>query len=256
MPRFRLNTSLSFALVFCMLLVVAAAADSNSHHYTAHKTTEAILVDGKLDEKVWEHAEAVNLSLKNGGETTQATTVRMLWDDYNLYFSWDCVDSHIWSTMTQRDMKLYLEEVVEVFIDADSDRLHYLELEVNPLGVLWDGFIINTKSEDSRYRRSGILAWNSRDIRWAAWPRGTLNDSSDKDQGWSAELALPLKDIVTAPNNPPHNGDRWLINFYRIDLPGGPGKPGEAQAWSPVAGETFHDPEKFGQVIFSTKLVP
>ena len=69
-------------------------------------------------------------------------------------------------------------------------------------------------------------------------------------------MAVPLNDIVTAPHNPPRDGDTWLINFYRIDLPDGPGEKGDAQAWSPVSGRTFHDPEKFGQVIFSTKMVP
>lgn len=244
-------------ITLCLLVSTSAVADSGSHRYTARKTTEAIHVDGKLDERVWEKAQAVTLSVKNGGDPQQATTVRMLWDDYYLYFSWDCVDSHVWATMAVRDLPLYNEEVVEVFIDADSDRFGYVELEVNPLGTLWDGFILNHGLNDEGHvKLTGILAWNSKDIRWAAWPRGTVNDSSDTDRGWSAEMAVPLKDIVSAPNNPPRNGDKWLVNFYRIDLPHGANQPGEGQAWSPVSGGTFHDPEQFGQLIFSTELVP
>lgn len=244
--------------VCCLLLLVAGrvAADADSHRYTALKTSEAIHVDGKLDEGVWEKAQAVTLSLRGGEKPNQATTVRMLWDEHYLYFSWDCVDSHIWSTMTVRDMPLYNEEVVEVFIDADSDRFGYVELEVNPLGALWDGFILNHGLVDGRVKLTGILAWNSNDIRWAAWPRGTVNDPSDSDNGWSAEMAVPLADIYSAPNNPPLDGDRWLINFYRIDLPDGAGQRGEAQTWSPVSGRTFHDPAQFGTLIFSTKMVP
>ncbi len=257
MSKFLAISTMAALAVLCLLVSTAAAADSGSYRYTARKTTEAIHVDGKLDERVWEKAQAVNLSHKNGGEPQQATTVRMLWDDYYLYFSWDCVDSHIWSTMTVRDLPLYNEEVVEVFIDPNSDRFSYVELEVNPLGTLWDGFILNNGlNDEGRVQLTGILAWNSKDIRWAAWPRGTVNDSSDTDQGWSAEMAVPLKDIVTAPNNPPRDGDKWLINFFRIDLPDGAGKKGEGQSWSPVGEGTFHKPDKFGQLIFSTELVP
>jgi hypothetical protein len=251
------NITLTVLVTLGLLVATTAVADSSSHRYKALKTTEAIHVDGKLDEVVWEKAQAVNLSVKNGGETKQATTVRMLWDDYYLYFSWDCEDSHVWSTMTVRDQPLYNEEVVEVFIDADSDRFGYVELEINPLGTFWDGFILNHGLNDEGHvKLTGILAWNSKDIRWAAWPRGTVGDSSDTDQGWSAEMAVPLKDMVTAPHNPPRDGDKWLVNFYRIDLPHGAGHKGEGQAWSPVSGTTFHDPEQFGQLIFSTELVP
>lgn len=228
----------------------SAKTEPATHHYTLKRTQHAIHVDGRLDEAVWKAAEPVRLSAKNGGEPEQATTVRMLWDQHYIYFAFDCVDSHIWSTMKKRDEPLYNEEVVEVFIDADGDGTTYLELEVNPLGTLWDGYIFNTEE-----RRVGILAWNSLDIRWAVHLEGSLNERTDRDKGWSAELALPLTDIYTAPNMPPRAGDRWRLNLYRIDLPDGAGKRGEGSAWSPVSGRTFHDPDRFGEVIFSDEVV-
>ncbi len=39
--------------------------------------------------------------------------------------------------------------------------------------TFWDGFILNHGFENERVKLTGILAWNSLDIRWAAWPRGT-----------------------------------------------------------------------------------
>ena len=243
----------SFFAVFSNHSPVAAESAKSepaTHHYTLKRAQHAINVDGRLDEAVWKAAEALRLSAKNGGEPRQATTVRILWDQYYLYFAFDCVDSHIWATMEKRDEPLYNEEVVEVFIDADSDGATYLELEVNPLGTLWDGYILNTEE-----RRVGILAWNSLDIRWAVHLEGTVNEPSDEDKGWSAELALPLTDIYTAPNMPPKAGDSWRLNLYRIDLPDGAGKRGEGTAWSPVSGRTFHDPDRFGEVIFSDEVV-
>ena len=243
----------SFIAVFSYHSPLAAQPAKSApatHHYTIKRAQHAVHVDGRLDESVWKAAETIRLSAKNSGEPKQATTVRILWDQYYLYFAFDCVDSHIWSTMKKRDEPLYNEEVVEVFIDADSDGATYLELEVNPLGTLWDGYILNTAG-----RRVGILAWNSLGIKWAVHLEGTVNDPSDEDKGWSAELALPLTDIYTAPNMPPKSGDRWRLNLYRIDLPDGAGKRGEGTAWSPVSGRTFHDPDRFGEVIFSDEAV-
>ncbi|HUU30013.1 MAG TPA: carbohydrate-binding family 9-like protein [archaeon] len=225
----------------------AAAA---THHYTVRRTPSPINVDGRLDEPVWSKAEPIKLVLKNNGEPKQATTARIVWDDKYIYFAWDCEDSHIWSTMKKRDEPLYNEEVVEVFVDPDGDKYSYLELEVNPLNTLWDGFILNDNG-----KLTGILAWNSFEIKWAVHLEGTLNDPSDRDKGWSVELALPFSDIYTAPNSPPEAGDHWRVNLYRIDLPDGAGKPGEPSAWSPVSGRSFHDPDRFGEVVFSDEMV-
>jgi hypothetical protein len=219
-----------------------------THHYTIKRTPSPINVDGKLDEPVWKKAEPIKLRVKNGQEPKQATTAWIVWNDQYIYVAWKCVDTHIWATLKQRDEPLYNEEVVEVFIDPSGDKDNYLELEVNPLGALWDGYILNRGQTIT-----GILAWNSFEIKWAVFVEGTVNNPADKDTGWSVELALPLKDIYNAPHNPPRDGDLWRLNLYRIDRPEGAGDPGEGSAWSPVSGRTFHDPDRFGEVIFSNQ---
>ncbi|MEA1996103.1 MAG: carbohydrate-binding family 9-like protein [Gemmatimonadota bacterium] len=246
------------ACMFALTLIVSMHAAENNpagaqlatHHYTVKRAGSPITVDGRLDEPLWSKAEPVSFVKKNGGQPEQATKAWVVWDDSYIYFAWDCEDSHIWSTMEKRDEPLYNEEVVEVFISADGDNTSYLEIEVNPLGTLWDGYIVNTVK-----RRVGILAWNSTGLKWAVHLDGTLNDREETDKGWSVEMALPLNDIFTAPNKPPKAGDRWRINLYRIDLPDGPGNPGEPCAWSPVSGETFHDPDRFGEIVFSAEVV-
>ncbi len=57
----------------------------------------------------------------------------------------------------------------------------------------------------------------------------------------------PLADMVTAPNLPPENGDRWRLNLYRAER-----RPREVlQAWSPTFVDDFHVPDRFAIVIFS-----
>ncbi len=246
-----------FSLIPVLLLfsaIVAGPAFSSSapatRHYVIKRTPNPIFADGKLDEPAWQKCERIKFEEKNEGTLEQATTAMMLWDDRFLYISFECDDSHIWSTLTQHDEALYNEEVVEVFIDADGDGDTYVEFEVNPLGALFDGYILNRSG-----RRDLILAWNSKLIRRGVQVAGTLNDPSDSDTGWTVEYAIPLEDIVTGPNTPPKAGDKWRLNLYRIDLPRGKGGGSEASAWSPVSGRTFHDPDRFGEVRFSDEVV-
>jgi len=249
----RILCSLTCAFLLSLSLLAGPAYSfptPATRHYVVKRTPNPILADGKLDEPAWQKCLRIELEAKNGGAPKQATTAMMLWDDRYLYISFECQDSHIWSTKTQHDEALYYEEVVEVFIDADSDGDTYVEYEVNPLGALFDGYILNRSG-----KRDLILAWNSKLIRRGVQVKGTLNDPSDSDTGWTVEYALPLEDIVTGPNTPPKAGDKWRLNLYRIDLPQGRGKPGEGSAWSPVSGRTFHDPDRFGEIEFSDEVL-
>jgi len=229
----------------------ASQAEPAARHYLVKRVTGPVIIDGKLEEADWAACEPIRLAGYNEGvRVKQQTTARMLWDDSFLYISWHCEDTQIWSTLTVRDDTLYQQEVVEVFINPDGDREAYLELEVNPLGTLWDGFILRRDSG-----LIGILAWNSFKIRRGVNLDGTPNDPSDTDKSWSVELAVPLDELVTAANIPPKSGDKWRLNLYRIDLPQRNKKLADYSAWSPVSGESYHDPDRFGEIEFSSESV-
>lgn len=218
--------------------------------YEIKKTKLAIHADGRLDEKAWQECEPIQLTGRDGKTPMQKTSARILWDNDFIYVAFDCEDQNIWSTFTKRDQPLYNEEVVEIFIDPDGDGNTYLELEVSPLGIFWDGFILN----HGPGKIKGILAWNSETIRWGVHLNGTQNNPNDIDQSWSAEIAVPIKDLATAPNRPPKPGDKWRLNLYRIDHPDS--NTSEESLWSPVSGPSFHDPDKFGEVTFSGEMLP
>jgi hypothetical protein len=98
---------------------------------------KAPTIDGVLEEAVWRRAPSLTLrDIK--GRNAPATTAKLLWDDKNLYIAFDCADTDIWATKTQRDDFLWEEEVVEVFIDPDGDGCNYYEFQVNPLGTQID----------------------------------------------------------------------------------------------------------------------
>jgi Carbohydrate family 9 binding domain-like len=223
----------------------AALADADISHYTVMRTLGPIKVDGVFDEPSWRAAKSTGAFRANDGSDSATSKVeaRMLWDDSNLYFAFECEDTDLTATMRKRDEHLWKEEVVEIFIDPDGDEKNYIELEVNPLGAFLDLFVL-TPVIPIPYESYNIPA------KWAVKVDGTIQNSSDRDRGWSVELAMPLKDAVTAPNLPPKNGDRWRLNLYRIER-----KPKDQLiAWSPTLKPSFHTPSRFGEVTFSTRL--
>ena len=214
--------------------------------YELSKTATPIKVDGKLNDAVWAKAPRfsdfrMNLDGTPGSYETEA---RALYDDTFLYFSFHCRDDNIWATLKTRDQHLWEEEVVEVFLQAGSHQSTYIELEVNPLGTMLDIYLLDVR-KPLHYE-----SWNSQKLKWNVHVFGTV-DGKSGDKEWSCEIALPLEDIVTAKNFPPQAGDRWRLNLYRVEkLP----RPA-LLAWSPTFKDDFHLPGKFGDIVFTNRLV-
>jgi hypothetical protein len=240
------------SLLFIVLSTAAATVVTTSAQsrdlpvYEVSRTATPIKVDGKLDDAVWSKVAPFrdfrrNLDGKPGVAKTEA---RMLYDDDFLYVSFRCADKNIWATMKIRDQHLWLEEVVEVFVQADPSEGSYIELEVNPLGTMLDIYLLDIR-KPLHYE-----SWNSQRLKWGIKLDGTV-DGKDGDREWTCEIALPIADVVTAPNLPPKVGDHWKLNLYRVEQ-----RPTPAElAWSPTFQEDFHIPAMFGEIVFTGKLV-
>jgi hypothetical protein len=167
-----------------------------------------------------------------GGVPQQRTSVRVAWNADELRVLFHADDAHIFATLTERDAPLYMEEVVEVFLDPVGDLECYFEIEVNPLNAVLD---VVLRRNRSGYRKE--FAWNCDGLRTSVW-RDT--------ESWSAELSIPFASLTA---NRPGPGTEWRANFTRIDRP--PGVQRELSAWSPTWRPTFHVPERFGILQFA-----
>jgi hypothetical protein len=179
---------------------------------------------------------------EDGGAPAQATAARLAWDREALWVRFDCDDGHPWATLAARDAPLWREEAVELFLAAgEGDPESYVEIEVNPLGALFDALVHNPGLE-----RAALLADSSFDwpgIRWTAGRRR---------KGWWAALALPWTGLPAAAGGPlPAPPPVLRANLYRIDRP--PGSHPEHSAWSPtlVAPADFHRPRRFGRLTLT-----
>lgn len=216
------------------------------------RISEPPKIDGALDDASWRGAATVKLDWRFHPRhmpafvaltPTVRTSAKLLWDDRYLYVGFECEDADAWATYTKRDAYLWEEEVVEVYLDPPGKGKHYKEFEVNPLGALID-LDIPAAVNGSPGDVPSHLRWNSEGIRWAAKVQGTTDNRSDKDKGWTVEMAIPLGECLFAGDKV-FIGDRWRAQFYRIErAKGSTNETAEFQAWSPT--DTFHRPERFG----------
>lgn len=237
-----------YARAFPLLLVLVACdtrlcRDPDAWvpvEYVAPKTSYPPVIDGRLDDAAWQSAPWTEPFRRSNrrGRPRQLTRAKLLWDDAHLYVAFEVEDDDIVAPHDQDDAPLYESEVVEIFIDADSDGATYDEIEVSPGNRLFDARF--------RRRRKGMdLAWSS-GTRHAVQVDGTVNVRGDRDRGWTAELAIPLDRLSSVPRLPPQPGDRWRMNLYRLDH-----HPGiQGQAFSPVLTGDFHHLPRFGTLVF------
>jgi len=248
---------------------------------SALQISEPIDVDGKLSEASWSKAARSEsfVDLITGKSTHLKTHVSLLWDQTNLYIGYQIEEPNVTAKFTKEDDPIYQDNDVEFFI-AGQDG--YYEFEINAHGTIYDGLFV----WQSAYETSGLAKWpefdrtksnvqsqafngvgftkHPRGLRWAFldWDfksiqsavhiDGTLNDPSDKDRGWSVEVAVPWKELrmldLSKPRElPPKIGDVWRIDFSRFNQTKDPGNPKDSGGWalSPHGIWDSHIPEVF-----------
>ncbi|NKI25726.1 carbohydrate-binding family 9-like protein [Arenibacter sp. 6A1] len=258
---------LSLLIVLLMYVgCVVATSQVVPRSYVAFKATEPLVIDGKADEAAWKNSEWSQdyIDIEGKKEPTYKTRMKMLWDNEYLYFMAKMEEPHVWATLKQRDTVIFYNNDFEIFIDPDGDTHNYYEYEMNAHNTLWDLFL--TKP----YRNNGkvIDSWDIQGVKSAVSIQGTLNDSSDLDEEWVVEIAIPWAVITEASNSSkvPEN-DFWRLNFSRVnwdfDLTDGrysrkkdeSGKflPEYNWVWSPQGVINMHEPEHWGYVYFSSE---
>lgn len=219
--------------------------------YTCPHTSTPPVIDGKLDDRVWQQTPATSAFVRfdpnRGDGKTLTTTARLAWDEKNLYVAWECQDPDVWATLKDRDGDLWTEEVVELYLDPDGDGKDYAELEINPRNTVVDLLLpaaVNGQPQGGPQAR----LWDAAGWQHAVSVAGTLDNRQDRDTAWTAESALPLADVVGAKRVPPRVGDVWRAQLFRIDR--SKSLPHEQfAAWS--ATDTFHNPARFGRLVFA-----
>lgn len=231
--------------------------------YVCCRAAAAPHIDGKLDDTAWQTAawteDFVDIEGPAKPQPRFRTRAKMLWDEEFFYIAAQMVEPHVWATLTKHDSVIFHDNDFEFFIDPDGDNHEYYEWEVNALNTTWDLFL------QRPYKDGGKAddAWEIPGLKSAVHVRGTVNDPSDADEGWSLEVAIPwsvLREFARQPA-PPRSGDQWRVNFSRVEwrheVAGGKYQKlkdtrEDNWVWSPQGIIDMHRPERWGYVQFSS----
>jgi len=234
---------------------VALAAEPE--HYECVRAKGPIVVDGKINERAWGAAPwsgwFVDIEGASKPKPRFRTRVKMLWDDTYFYIAAELEEPDVWATLTKHDSVIFHDNDFEVFLNPTGDTQNYFEFEINALNTGWDLFL------NKPYRHGGKAdnSWEIPGLKTAVAIDGTLNNPSDRDRGWTVEIALPWEAFRERSGvGRPKNGDEWRVNFSRVEwrLDEGhqkvPGSKEDNWVWSPQGVINMHVPEKWGYVRF------
>ena len=253
-PRRLPSVPLVAPLVATLLLSLPALAQQPATPsplaYTCHKTTTPIVIDGKLDDPAWQAAPWTSDFQDIEGDRKPKprfrTRVKMLWDDHYLYIAAQLEEPDVKATLTQHDSVIFKDNDFEVFVKPLPATPSYYEFEMNALNTGWDLFL------NKPYKAQGKPdnSWDIEGLRTAVAIQGTLNQSTDRDTGWTLEIAYPLTAFQSRQDVPhPVPGTQWRINFSRVEWK--PGQPKEDNwVWSPQHIVDMHVPEQWGYLHF------
>jgi hypothetical protein len=178
---------------------------------------------------------------RDGAPLRLETTVLCYRDEHRLFVLFEMEDEpSMHASMRERDSDLWREDVVEVFLSPENET-RYFELEVSPLGTLFDALI--ESPDGHRATMTTGRDWNCAGLR--AVIRRERTGSSSLVQMHTLVI-IPLASLS---RKYPAEGDEWRVNFYRIDRSSA---GDEYAAWSPtfVDPPDFHLPSRFGILRF------
>ena len=215
------------------LAPLVVTAEPVQHRLSAHRISENIKVDGNLDEPAWRNVEPIRELLQiqpnQGVPMTQASEVRILYDEKNLYFGFTFFDAEMEKLVAnemRRDSEgLRSNDYGFLLLDTYNDRRNAVFFRFNPLGGMEDTAVSN--SGDSRNTN-----W---DIVWEC--RSRINADN-----WTTEIAIPFSQLRFEKNDVM----TWGINFGREIA-----RTQEIGAWNP-APKTYGPLGKYRTAYFGS----
>lgn len=282
---------LSRALVLALLPAMCLAGEwkfpcpeEEIVHYTAYHVSEPIHIDGRLDEKAWQQAPRSPryVDIITGKPALYDTRAMVLWDDTNLYVAVCAEEPLLHARFTTNNSPIYYDNDVEVFI---AGRDAYYEFEINGFNTTYEAFFIwddayerDGFSQLPEFQRSllqpfngvgftthprggrlGSFNWHFPGKQTAVFLDGTVNNDTDRDRGWTVEVAFPWKGmrlLADADHRslPPKNGDVWRMDFSRFNTykEAPPAKDSGGWVMSRHGVWDSHIPECFPYIQFST----
>ena len=212
-------------------------------------TDKPIRITGKGTDPAWKNAQVIDrFGLPWLGDKARAaltkTSAKLLWDREYLYFFADMEDHDLYADIKEHNGQLWHNDVFELFFKPADDRPAYYEFQVNAAGAILDCFFPRRNAGGfDRFKNDTLFHVDARvDLR------GTLNDWTDKDDGWSVEGRIPWTDFSKTGGRPERD-EKWKFALCRYDYSvyfEGP----ELSTCAPLTKESFHQFEGYATLKF------
>jgi hypothetical protein len=162
------------------------------------KFEKSPVIDGKLDEEVWQTAVVLKdfYQIQPGDNTppSRPTEVLLGYDPKFLYIAFKATDEpdKVRATVAKRD-NIFQDDYVGFYLDTFNDKRKAFEVFFNPLGIQGDGILTEGRGEDF----SVDLLLDS---------KGIVHET-----GYDVEIAIPFKSLRFEAGK----GKLWGAHFFR-----------------------------------------
>jgi hypothetical protein len=164
-------------------------------------STDAILMDGKLNEEIWQTASPATGFLQfeplSGSHASEKTEVRVLYDEVNLYIGATLYDSYpegIIADEMRMGADLDRNDNFMIIVDTFHDHRNGFFFKTNPLG---------TKVEALAFDEGKHVNYNWEGVWWS--------EATQTSEGWQVEMKIPFSTLRF--NN--EKDQTWGVNFGR-----------------------------------------
>jgi hypothetical protein len=179
---------------------------ANSPEIFATKTNSKITIDGRLDEPDWQQAIPIEdffaMEPRQAAPVKHPTSVRILFDDQNLYIGAFCADSLGKKGLRVQDLRrdfIYGEnDVFYLQLDPQNLKRFNVSFQATPYGNQRDLQVFDDSFRD-----------NDWDALWKV--RTTILDS-----GYIVEMAIPFKSIRYSKPENESDSISWGITLARL----------------------------------------
>lgn len=192
----------SFLLFLCFFTSLNA---QQSPKIKAKYIDSPIVLDGKLDESVWEKADQSSSFWQyfptDSILSKYPTTLKMVYDDEYIYVGIKAfaVDKNFVVSSLRRDFSGPTTDNVSVVFDTFQDQINAFNFGASPYGVQRESLI----SEGGSTRNSFNPTW---DVKWFV-------ESTISDDHYTVEMKIPFSSIKF-----PEGTKTWRFQAYRFNL--------------------------------------
>ena len=151
----------------------------------AIRVEESPVLDGNLDEAIWQRVPAISEFLQRdpqeGEPATEKTEVKIIYTNTALYFGVVCYDSEperIIARERARDDTLTTDDTFEIILDTFYNRKDGFLFRTNPLGTKFESWI----TEEGRRQN-------------ANWDESWSVAANITEAGWVLEIEIPFRSI-------------------------------------------------------------